>query len=62
MLDNLSTWLREQRLAHGWSVAEMGRQLQQAAKVTGDHTSPLTPIRPTNARRCDTGNLGLHDR
>ena len=62
MLDNLSTWLREQRLAHGWSVAEMGRQLQQAAKVTGDHTVPRTAILATYVRRWEAGKIGLTER
>lgn len=62
MLDNLSTWLREQRLAHGWSVAEMGRQLQQAAEATGDHTVPRTAILATYVRRWEAGKIGLTER
>jgi hypothetical protein len=43
MLDALSGWLREQRLARGWSVAEMGRQLRQAAKPLATTPFPGPP-------------------
>jgi tetratricopeptide (TPR) repeat protein/transcriptional regulator with XRE-family HTH domain len=62
VLDNLTAWLREQRLAHGWSIAEMGRQLQQAAKSTGDHTVPSTAILASYVRRWEAGKIGLTER
>jgi len=62
MLDNLSAWLREQRLARGWSMAEMGRQLQHAAKATGDHTVPRTAILASYVRRWEAGKIGLTER
>lgn len=55
MLDGLSAWLREQRLARSWSVAEMGRQLQQAAKARGDHALPRTAILASYVRRWERG-------
>jgi transcriptional regulator with XRE-family HTH domain len=62
VLDNLTVWLREQRLAAGWSIAEMGRQLQQAAKATGDHTVPGTAILASYVRRWEAGKIGLTER
>lgn len=60
--DDLSAWLREQRLARGWSVAEMGRQLQQAAKATSDHTVPRAAILASYVRRWEAGKIGLTER
>jgi hypothetical protein len=51
VLDHLSGWLREQRLARGWSMAEMGRQLQQAARTSKDHTVPPTAVLTSYVRR-----------
>lgn len=62
MLDQLSVWLREQRLARGWSVAEMGRRLQQAARSAGDHTVPGTAILASYVRRWEKGAIGLTER
>jgi transcriptional regulator with XRE-family HTH domain len=62
MLDSLTAWLREQRLARGWSMAEMGRQLQQAARNTGDHTVPSTAILASYVRRWEAGKIGLTER
>lgn len=62
MLDNLTEWLRQQRLARGWTIAEMGRQLQQAAKATGDHTVPSTAILASYVRRWEAGKIGLTER
>ena len=62
MLYTLTAWLREQRLARGWSVAEMGRQLQQAAKTAGDHTVPRTAILTSYVRRWEAGKIGLTER
>ena len=55
LLDNLGAWLREQRLAHGWSAAEMGRRLQQAAKASGDNTLPGAAILAAYVRRWENG-------
>jgi transcriptional regulator with XRE-family HTH domain len=62
MLENVSAWLREQRLAHGWSMAEMGRQIQHAARTTGDHTLPGTAILASYIRRWEAGKVGLTER
>lgn len=62
MLDPLCDWLREQRLAHGWSVAEMGRQLYLAATATGDHTVPRAAILAGYVRRWEAGKIGLTER
>jgi transcriptional regulator with XRE-family HTH domain len=62
MLDALSGWLREQRLARGWSVAEMGRQLRQAAKTTGDHTIPGAAILTSYVRRWEAGKIAPTER
>lgn len=62
MTDPLSAWLREQRLARGWSVAEMGRQLRQAARASNDHTVPRTAILTSYVRRWEAGKIGLTER
>lgn len=62
VLDPLSNWLREQRLARGWSVAEMGRQIQLAAKATGDRTVPRTAILASYVRRWEKGQIGVTER
>jgi transcriptional regulator with XRE-family HTH domain len=58
----LPSWLREQRLAHSWSAAEMARQLQQAAKATGDHTVTSAAILATYVRRWEAGRMGITER
>lgn len=62
MLDPLAAWLREQRLAQGWSVAEMGRQLSIAARQAGDHTVPRTAILAGYVRRWEGNKIGLTER
>jgi transcriptional regulator with XRE-family HTH domain len=62
MLGNVSAWLREQRLARGWSMAEMGRQIQHAARTNGDHTLPGTAILASYIRRWEAGKVGLTER
>src|SRR5689334_13288317 len=62
MLDPLCDWLREQRLVHGWNVAEMGRQLYVAATTTGDHTVPRSTILAGYVRRWEAGKMGLSER
>jgi tetratricopeptide (TPR) repeat protein len=43
-------------------MAEMGRQLQRAAKATGDHTVPRTAILASYVRRWEAGKIGLTER
>jgi hypothetical protein len=62
MPDTLSAWLQQQRLARGWTVAEMGRQLQHAARVGNDHTVPRTAILASYVRRWEGGKIGLTER
>jgi transcriptional regulator with XRE-family HTH domain len=62
MSGKVTAWLREQRLARGWSMAEMGRQIQHAAKGTGDHTVPCTAILASYVRRWEAGKIGLTER
>src|SRR5262249_11483113 len=62
MLDPLKAWLRDQRLARGWTVAEMGRQLHRAAKATGDHTVPRMAILASYVRRWEAGEYGVTER
>jgi len=62
MADTLSAWLREQRVARGWSAAEMGRQLRNAAKANGDNTAPGAAILTSYVRRWETGKIGLTER
>jgi hypothetical protein len=45
--DALGGWLREQRLARGWSGAEMARRLRRAGQATGDAHLPATAILAT---------------
>jgi len=60
--DTLSAWLREQRLAHSWNMAEMGRQLHHAAKATGDHTVPSARILAAYVRRWEADRMGITER
>src|SRR5215469_4952398 len=62
MLDPLSTWLHEQRLAQGWSVAEMGRQIQHAAKASNDHTVPGAAILASYVRRWEAAKIAPTER
>ena len=40
MPTDVSTWLREQREARGWTRSEMARQLIQAGRARGDRQLP----------------------
>lgn len=62
MLDTLSAWLREQRLERGWSVAEMGRQIQHAAKASNDHTVPRAAILASYVRRWEAAKIAPTER
>jgi hypothetical protein len=62
VLNPLSDWLRQQRLARNWTVAEMGRRLHGAAKATGDHTVPGIAILTSYIRRWEVGKIGITER
>lgn len=57
MADELGLWLREQRQARGWSAAEMARQIQQAARATGDRTLPGSTILASYVRRWEHNTI-----
>jgi transcriptional regulator with XRE-family HTH domain len=58
----LGAWLRNQRLARGWSKAEMSRQLHRAGKAKNDHTIPRTAILASYVRRWETNQHDLTER
>jgi transcriptional regulator with XRE-family HTH domain len=58
----LGAWLRGQRLARGWSKAEMSRQLHRAGKAKDDHTVPRTAILASYVRRWETNQHHLTER
>jgi hypothetical protein len=62
MLDTLPAWLRQQRLARNWNIAEMGRQLHRAAKANNDHTVPGVAALAAYVRRWEKGKVGLTER
>lgn len=62
MSETLGGWLRAQRLARGWPAAEMGRQLHQAAKATGDNTVPSVMILTSYVRRWEHDKFGVTER
>jgi transcriptional regulator with XRE-family HTH domain len=53
----LGDWLRTQRLARGWSIAEMARQLHRAAKAASDNTVTSMSIMTTYVRRWEAGKI-----
>lgn len=65
-LQTLGAWLRGERLARKWSIAEMGRQLHKTAKAASDNTVASTAILTTYVRRWEhdkfvpTGRYRLH--
>jgi transcriptional regulator with XRE-family HTH domain len=59
---SVRAWLRAQRLARGWSVAEMGRQLGRASKTSGDHTVPSAAILASYVRRWEQGKIDPTER
>jgi hypothetical protein len=62
MLDTLPAWLRQQRLARNWNIAEMGRQLHRAAKANNDHTVPGVAALAAYVRRWEKGKVGVTER
>jgi transcriptional regulator with XRE-family HTH domain len=59
---DLGTWLREQRRARGWPVAEMARRIREAAKDSGDNTVPGNEAMCRNVRRWESGGGGVSER
>jgi hypothetical protein len=57
----LGGWLRQQRRERGWTVAEMARQLRQAAKVSGD-TLPAKESLFWMIRHWERGDGGVSER
>jgi hypothetical protein len=55
-------WLREQRLARGWPVPEMARQLRDAARDNGDSALPDGDAICRNIRRWENGRGGISER
>src|SRR6266536_2082465 len=62
MSSELAGWLRRQRQARGWPIAEMARQLRRAAADGGDHTMPGGTAMCRNIRRWENGNGGISER
>jgi transcriptional regulator with XRE-family HTH domain len=60
-MTELGRWLRAQRQARGWPVAEMARQLRQAAKAR-DGTLPGNDALMRNIRRWERGTSGVSER
>ena len=59
---SVAGWLRAQRLARQWSIAEMGRQLGQAGKAAADHTIPGVAALAAYVRRWEKGTVGVTER
>jgi transcriptional regulator with XRE-family HTH domain len=59
---DLGTWLRQQRRARGWPVAEMARRIREAAKDSGDNTIPGNEAMCRNVRRWESGGGGVSER
>jgi hypothetical protein len=55
-------WLREHRLMRSWSVGEMARQLQRAARANNDHTVPSVAILTSYVRRWEAGKTAPTER
>ena len=62
MSSELAGWLRRQRQARGWPIAEMARQLRRAAADGGDRTMPGGTAMCRNIRRWENGNGGISER
>jgi transcriptional regulator with XRE-family HTH domain len=62
MAENLSTWLRHQREARGWTRREMARRLIQAGRDTGDTSMPGMDSVGHNIHRWERGRGGLTER
>lgn len=59
--ETLGSWLRTQRLTRKWPAFEMARQLQQAAKASGDSTVSLA-IMASYIRRWEADRMGITER
>jgi transcriptional regulator with XRE-family HTH domain len=58
----LGSWLRAQRLARGWPIAEMARRLCTAAKAADDYTIETASIMTTYVRRWERGKIAPTER
>jgi transcriptional regulator with XRE-family HTH domain len=58
----LGCWLRAQRLAQGWTIAEMGRRLCKAAKAAGDYTIASAAIMASYVRRWERDKIAPTER
>jgi transcriptional regulator with XRE-family HTH domain len=59
---SLGRWLRTQRLARAWSIAEMARQLHRVAKAAKDSSVTSTSIMTTYVRRWESGKVSPTER
>jgi hypothetical protein len=62
LLDDLGVWLRGQRLARGWAVADMARHLRHAGKETGDNHLPGAATVAAYIRRWERGVIAPSER
>ena len=62
IVSELAAWLRQERRVRGWSVMEMGRQLCEAARASGDGTVPGKEAMCRNIRRWESGRGGVSER
>jgi transcriptional regulator with XRE-family HTH domain len=62
LLEDLGVWLRGQRLARGWAVADMARHLRHAGKETGDNHLPGTATLAAYIRRWERGVIAPSER
>jgi len=62
MSHELAAWLRRHRRDRGWPIAEMARQLRQAAQASGDNTVPSRDALCRNIRRWEAGKGGVSER
>ncbi len=62
MAQTVPAWSHQQRLARGWPVAEMARQLRKAARDGGDRTVPGNDAMSRSIRRWESGTGGVSER
>lgn len=53
--ESIGAWLRSQRLAHSWTIAEMGRQVYQAGNDVHDNSVSSVRIIASYVRRWTGG-------
>jgi len=59
---SLGAWLRAERIAHRWSIAEMARQLHKAVKAADDNTVTSASIIATYVRRWEQDKIAPTER